>query len=267
MEGAWGRLKLLLVKRQGWGFTLRTPTRCESWHRLWEEYKVADTSLDKWFIRLSPRVKVETQEKICGNFWQYQSLENFCRCCTVWSWLLWLSPTRFDSSLYLGLLLFLFLSQFFSFFWMTVSNTLTPDIWTPSLGSSPWGSPPSAFAPSTGPSLRNETFLPNSASVLFTFSTSSPPTLHCVIQHGMSLGSLTLSHLPEYHLDWFRFCGTHFTTYQQFVVNKYFHCSEQADLVLSQDFEVHRQPRILSCEVTEAGREWGTRHFLNETKI
>jgi len=37
--------------------------------------------------------------------------------------------------------------------------------------------------------------------------------------------------------------------------------------VLSQDFEVRRQTRILRCEVVEGGRKRGTRHLLNEAKI
>jgi len=43
--------------------------------------------------------------------------------------------------------------------------------------------------------------------------------------------------------------------------------SEQADSVLSQDFEVRGQTRILRCRVVEGGRERGTRHLLNEAKI
>ena len=46
--------------------------------------------------------------------------------------------------------------------------------------------------------------------------------------------------------------------------------SEQADSVLSQDFEVRGLARILRCEDVEAlvegGREWGTRHLLTEVK-
>ena len=43
--------------------------------------------------------------------------------------------------------------------------------------------------------------------------------------------------------------------------------SEQADSVLSRDFEVSGQTRILRCEVVEGGRERGTRHLLNGAKI
>jgi len=43
--------------------------------------------------------------------------------------------------------------------------------------------------------------------------------------------------------------------------------SDQADSVLSQDFEVRGQTRILRCEVVEGGRERGIRHELNEAKI
>ena len=43
--------------------------------------------------------------------------------------------------------------------------------------------------------------------------------------------------------------------------------SQQADSVLSQDFEVRGQTRILRCEVVEDGRERGTRQSLNEDKI
>ena len=51
--------------------------------------------------------------------------------------------------------------------------------------------------------------------------------------------------------------------------------SEQDDLVLSRDFEVRGQTRILRCEVVvlvdsklvEGGRESGTRQQVNEAKI
>jgi len=43
--------------------------------------------------------------------------------------------------------------------------------------------------------------------------------------------------------------------------------SEQADSVLSQKIEVRGQTRILRCEVVEGGRERGTRHLLNESRI
>jgi len=49
--------------------------------------------------------------------------------------------------------------------------------------------------------------------------------------------------------------------------NNFVEGSEQADLVLSQDFEVRGQPRILWCEVVEGVRERGTRHLLNKAKI
>jgi hypothetical protein len=51
--------------------------------------------------------------------------------------------------------------------------------------------------------------------------------------------------------------------------------NQQADLVLSQDFEVREQTRILRFKVVEkpkqtkveGGRELGTRNLLNEAKI
>ena len=43
--------------------------------------------------------------------------------------------------------------------------------------------------------------------------------------------------------------------------------SEQDDLVLSRDFAVLGQTRILRCEVVEGGRESGTRQQTNEAKI
>jgi len=72
----WGRLRLLLVKRQGWGFTLCTPTRRDPCQWLWE---------DQLFVCLFACLFAK-QPHCHTHRYPLKAVENTYKWCTVIKW-------------------------------------------------------------------------------------------------------------------------------------------------------------------------------------